>query len=194
MNRKGLIRLAGAALLCAAADLAVAQTLEVIPLRHRTAEQVLPASPANLAELRQALEAIYQQAQRLRILVRFDNAAQGAVRDVGASGTISNRGARVVITGQDTGLMASERVDQQLHVPDGGRALISGGFEVMPRVVGSQVTLDIAPQRESGDSVQSAATTVTTRLGAWTELGAMQATGTGGTDSRRIWVKVEEAN
>ena len=74
--------------------------LEIIPLRHSTVEQVLPSlrpllepggtlsgqsgqlfvrtSPANLAELRQALAAIDRPSRRLQILVRFDDAAQSA--------------------------------------------------------------------------------------------------------------------
>src|ERR1700752_1999939 len=69
--------------------------LEIIALRHRTADQVLPAlrplmepgatltgqgtqlivrtSPANLAELMRALEAIDRPSRRLQISVRYDD-------------------------------------------------------------------------------------------------------------------------
>ena len=92
-------------------------TLEVLSLRHRTVEQVLPAlrplmepgatltgqgtqlivraSPANVAELRRALEAIDRPAKRLQISVRLDEAADRASQSVDVSGTISNRDARV---------------------------------------------------------------------------------------------------
>ena len=82
--------------------------LEIIPLRHRTVDQVLPAlrpliepgatlsgqgtqlivraSPANLAEIRRALEAIDRPSRRLQISVRFDDALESASRDVEASG------------------------------------------------------------------------------------------------------------
>lgn len=218
MNRKGLIRVAGVAVLCAVAEWVAAQALEIIPLRHRTADQVLPAlrpllepgatlsahgnqlivrtSPANLAELRRALDAIDRPARRLQISVRFDDAARGARRDLGASGSVDSRGARVVVTGQDAGGTGNERVDQRVQVLDGGRALIytdATGFDVTPRTGGDQVTLDIAPQRAMGDSAQRAATTITTRLGVWTEIGGVQAVAPGRIDSRRIWVKVEEA-
>lgn len=219
MNHKGLIRLAGVAALWGVAQLVAAQALETIPLRHRTADQVLPAlrphlepgatlsahgnqlivrtSPANLAELRRVLEAIDRPARRLQISVRFDDAAQAASRELGASGRIDNRGARVIVTGRDSASAAAERVDQRLQVPDGGRALIyadATGFDVIPRAVGDQVTLDIAPQRARGDSVQGAATTITTRLGVWTEIGGVRVVAPGqGFESRRIWVKVEEA-
>jgi len=82
-------------------------TLEVIPLRYRTADHVIPvlrpllepggalsgqfnqlivrASPANLAQIRQALEAIDQPQRRLTISVRFDS-AEDRVRGGGRLG------------------------------------------------------------------------------------------------------------
>lgn len=246
MNRRGLIQLAGAALLCAAATLAVAQALEIIALRHRTADQVLPAlrpllepggtlsahsnqliirtSPANLAEIRRALEVIDRPARRLQILVRFGSAQQGAARELGASGNISERGSRIDVRGRDSRSASQDRVDQRVQVLDGGRALIyvgesrpiaqhqhtaiqevATGLEVVPRLAGDQVMLDIAPQRETRDAVQRVATTVATRLGVWTEIGAVQAsasrddrgfasaTRARSLESQRVWVKVEEA-
>lgn len=89
------------------------------------------------------------------------------------------------------------------------------GFDVVPRVSGDRVTLEIAPQRETfsgpagrrgGSTVQSqrAATTVTARLGEWFEIGGVgesgetASTGIGSsragstTSARRIWVRVDE--
>jgi type II secretory pathway component HofQ len=89
------------------------------------------------------------------------------------------------------------------------------GFEVVPRVSGDRVTLDIAPQRETfghpvgrggASTVQSqrAATTVSARLGEWFEIGGVDQTGeastrgigssraTSATSGRRIWVRVDE--
>jgi hypothetical protein len=85
-------------------------TLEIIGLKHRTAEQVLPVlrpllepgatltgqynqliirtSPRNLAELRAALEAIDTPIRRLLISVRFETAADASRRDLEASGTV----------------------------------------------------------------------------------------------------------
>lgn len=235
MNRRRLIQLAGAMVLSAAAKLASAQALEIIALRHRTADQVLQAlrpllepgatlsahsnqliiraSPANLAEIRRALEAIDRPARRLQISVRFGDALQEDSREVGASGTISNRGSRIDVRGRDSRSASEERVDQRVLVLDGGRALIhtgesrpipqpghtvihevATGIEVVPRLTGDQVMLDIAPQRETHDAVQRVATTVTTRLGVWTEIGGVQAMASPRSlESRRIWVKVEEA-
>jgi len=91
----------------------------------------------------------------------------------------------------------------------------STGFEVVPRVSGDRVTLEIAPQRETfGRSVgrggastvqsQRAATTVSARLGEWFEIGGVDetadrsASGIGSrseasaTSGRRIWVRIDE--
>lgn len=91
----------------------------------------------------------------------------------------------------------------------------STGFEVVPRVSGDYVTMDIAPQRESfgaaagrgGASTvesQRAATTLSARLGEWFEIGAVgetaseSASGIGSSrdasasSGRRIWVRVDE--
>lgn len=96
------------ALACASAQ--AQDTLEVIPLRHRSVDQVLPAlrpllepggvltgrsnqiivrsSARNLAEIRSALDAIDTPARRLVISVRFDD-RQGAGRQaIEATGTV----------------------------------------------------------------------------------------------------------
>src|SRR4249920_184162 len=87
-------------LLVFVASTALAQgSLEVISLRHRTAEQVIPVlrpmlepggalsgqynqlivrtSPGNLAQIRAVLDSIDQPARRLTISVRFDSAQDG---------------------------------------------------------------------------------------------------------------------
>lgn len=90
---------------------------------------------------------------------------------------------------------------------------VTTGFEVVPRVAGDRVILDISPRRDtyapgagSGGAinVQRIASTASGRLGEWFELGAAsedesrQASGLlAGTsalrqDVRRVWVKVEE--
>src|SRR2546423_489310 len=114
MNRAGLIRFALA--FAFALPASAQNSLEIIALRHRTADQVLPAlqgllepggtlsaqgsqlivhtSPANLAEIRRALAAIDTPARRLQMSVRFDDSLDAASRGIGAGGTISNRGSR----------------------------------------------------------------------------------------------------
>jgi hypothetical protein len=232
--------------------------MEIVPLRHRTVDQVIPAlrpllepggtlagqanslivrtSPANLAELRRALEVIDRPQRRLQILVRFDDRSHASSQGVEAGGRIGNRGARVDVRAHDSRSSAEERVDQRLQVLEGGRAFIATGqstgipqrqviqtpagvvsqetivvyetatgFEAVPRVSGQTVFLDISPQRETaGGQVQRVATTVSGRLGEWFELGGVSGSSARddrgilsgsraqGSESRRIWVKVEE--
>lgn len=201
MNRTQLIRLVlGPALACCAGVTFAQQALEIIPLRHRTVEQVLPAlqplvepggmlsgsrgqlflraSPANAAEIRRALEAIDRPAKRLQISVRFDDALDRSRREIEASGTIGSGGARIGVTADEARRTATERVDRRVQVLEGGRAFIFTGH--------SQPWLDpttgfeVAP-RIVGEAVileiaaqgktQRAATMITTRLGEWVEIG-----------------------
>jgi type II secretory pathway component GspD/PulD (secretin) len=258
MNRTKIIRTVVGALLAVTAGMASAQhALEIISLRHRTVEQVLPAlrpllepggtltgqasqlivraSPANVAELRRALAAIDRPLRRLQISVRFDDSSRAEQRDIEASGRISNRDSRFELRARDARSDSAERVDQRVQVLEGSRATIhtgqsrplsqrqfiqtpggvvsqeivvvqelTTGFEVVPRLAGDTVTLEVAPQRHSGEAYQRAATRVSARLGQWTELGAVvhdsSQTGRGiasasrssGSESRRVWVKVEE--
>ena len=126
MNRGAVIRFAVSLLIAIPA--AVAQNaLEIIALRHRTAEQVIPAlqpllepgatlsgqsaqlfvraSPANLAELRRALDSIDRPQKRLLISVRFDDAFDAASRGIEASG----RNNRIDIHAQDSRSRGEER-------------------------------------------------------------------------------------
>ena len=226
-------------------------SLEVIELRHTTAERVLPAlrpllepggvltgqrsqlivrtSPRNLEELRRALAALDAPARRLMISVRFHRADVASDSRVEADARISNRGARVEVTLADSRSSGTERVDQRLQVLEGGRAFITEGtrrplqmrdgvlvqdiatgFEVVPRVAGSEVILEVAPQRQSPGAAGSvrtlgSATTVRARLGEWVALagideasvreerGLASRSRRGSESSGRIWVKVEEA-
>jgi hypothetical protein len=246
MNLTPLIRSAFAAGLAALAMQAAGQNmLEILQLRHRTAEQVLPAlrplvepggtltgqgsqlivrvSPANFVELQRALEAIDRPSRRLQISVRLDEAIDAASQDIEASGRFSNRGSRIDVRGQDSRTAGSERVDQRLQVLEGGRAFImtgtsapvtvqggtivrdlATGFEAIPRVAGDTVLVDIAPRRETPTQQQYLATTVSARLGEWFEVGgAVESTArddrgiasvnrTRSSESRRVWIKVEQ--
>ncbi len=203
------------------AGLALGQgALEVIPLRHRTVEQVLPAlrplmepgatltgqgtqlivraSSANVAELRRALEVIDRPAKRLQISVRLDEAADHASQSVDVSGTISNGDARVDVRAAARESSAQGRVDQRIQVLDGGRAYIDSatGFEAVPRVAGERVQVDILPQRQTSARQQGLATTVSARLGEWFEVGhVVEQASTSSSrraQSRRVWLKVEE--
>jgi hypothetical protein len=252
MNRSALIRLA--LFLSLAAPAAGQNALEIISLRYRTAEQVMPSlrplldpgatlsgqgtqlfvrtTEVNLIELRQALESIDRPQKRLQISLRFDSTLDAASRGVDASGRVSNRGSNIEIRGQDSRTQAQERVDQRVQAVDGGRALIltgesrpvrqrqfiqtpagvisqevtvvqeaTSGFEVIPRVVGDTVQVEIAGQRPGS----AAATTASGRLGEWFELGQVAMGGArderglasagrvSGGETRRVWVRVDEA-
>jgi type II secretory pathway component GspD/PulD (secretin) len=233
MNLRYLVRLVLAALLGAVFNAAFSQqALEIIPLRHRTVEQVLPAlqpllepgatlsgsrgqlflrtSASNADDIKRALAAIDRPAKRLQISVRFDDALERERRDLGASGSIGSGGARVGVRAQDSRRTAAERVDQRLQVLEGSRAAIfagrsndyqdaGSGFEVLPRLAGSGVTLEIVQQRPH----QAASSTINARLGEWVELagisqstarddrGIASASGRRTSESRRVWVKVE---
>ena len=246
MNLTPLIQSALAAALAALAVHAVGQNmLEILQLRHRTAEQVLPVlrplvepggtltgqgnqlivrvSPANFAELKRALETIDRPSRRLQISVRFDEAVDAATQNIEASGRISNRGSRIDVRGQDSTTVGGERVDQRLQVLEGGRAYImtgrsapvtvqgatvirdvGSGFEVVPRMVGDNVLLDVSQQRETLNQQQALVTTVSARLGEWVEVGgAVESTARDdrgltsvnrarSSQSRRVWLKVEQ--
>ena len=240
MNRSHLVRLVVATALAGIASAPFAQqALEIISLRHRTVDQVLPvllplvepggtlsgsrgqlflrASPANVAEIKRALDVIDLPSRRLQISVRLDDAQERERRAVGASGSIGSGGARVDITAADSRRSAGERVDQRLQVLEGGRAAIytgqslpyrdlASGFEVVPRLAGGNVVLEIFQQRENPNDGQRLSTTITTRLGEWTEIGGTasdaarddrgiaSSSRTRAAESRRVWVKVEELN
>ena len=243
MNRCNLVRLVLAALFTAFIPASNAQqALEIIPLRHRTAEQVLPAlqpllepgatlsgsrgqlflraSPSNADDIKRALAVIDRPAKRLQILVRLDGTLERERRDLQASGSIGSGGVRFSGSAQDSRTSTGERVDQRLQVLEGSRAMIfagqsnddrdlASGFEVVPRLAGGGVALEIAQQRETPGSrpgsvqAQHLATTVHARLGEWVEIGgtgqAMSRDGRGiasassrrASESRRVWVKVE---
>jgi Bacterial type II/III secretion system short domain len=124
-------------------------SLEIIPLRHATAEQVLPAlrpllepggvltgqrnqlivrtSPGNLAELRRALDALDVAPRRLVIAVRFDSDVTAERSAAGVDARISDRGARLDARLGESRSTEGERVDQRVQVLEGGRAWIAAG-------------------------------------------------------------------
>ena len=220
-----------AGLLGVAAALGAQHALEIITLRHRTAEQVLPAlrpllepgatlsgqsnqlfvraSPANLADLRLALEALDRPLRRLQISVRFEGEREAGRGRIEASGSIGNRGSHLELKAEESRLRREERVDQRIQVMEGGRAVVysarsrpqrqliqtpggvvsqpivvvhdrATGFEVVPRLSGSTVFLDIG------------GATLTAGLGQWIELGRSSSAATYRSELQQVWLKVEE--
>ncbi len=218
-------------------------SLEVIALRHRTADQVLPAlrplmepgatltgqgtqlivrtSPANLAELRRALDELDRPLRRLQISVRFDDALERATQGVETSGRVTSRGSSVDVRVQDRQSAATERVDQRVQVLEGGHAFVSTGrtvpihdgaairetstgFEAIPRLTAGGVIVEIAQRREAGIRRRALSTTVGGRLGEWLEIGGaleaasrddsaiLSAQSIRSARAGRIWLKVDE--
>ena len=147
-------------------------TLEVIALRHRTVDQVLPVlrpllepggamsgqynqlivrtGPDNLAQIRAALEAIDQPIRRLAVSVRFDSAQASARAGVDADVRISNCGSSADVRIDNSRSIRDERVDQRLQVLEGGQAFISTGES---RISGETATGFAVVPRISGANV-----------------------------------------
>lgn len=149
MIRRRLMFYGLLSLLLLAGREAVPQGLEIIQLRHRSVEQVLPAlrpllerdgvlsgqgyqlivrtSPSNLAEIKAALAAIDTQPRRLLISVHFGQAGEDARSRIGVSGTLGSDGARISARAGEGRSQTAERIDQTLQVLEGGRAFIATG-------------------------------------------------------------------
>jgi hypothetical protein len=148
-----------------------------------------PGVSARLTDTRSSNESgLVQQIQVLE--------GSPALIQVGQSAPIENR----VVTPGPRGTVISESVTYRD---------VASGFEVVPRVLGDRVMLDINARRETpgvagGVNAQRTASTVSGRLGEWLELSAMardessrqtgllSGAGTLRHDHRRIWVKVED--
>lgn len=129
-----------------------AQQMEIIELRSRTVDEVLPvllpllepggtltgmnnqlflkASPRNRAEIRQALAAIDRPQRRLIIRVATDRQSDEGARGGQASGEVtigSRRSADVRASVWDTRSARSENAGQMVQTVDGGRAFIQIG-------------------------------------------------------------------
>jgi type II secretory pathway component GspD/PulD (secretin) len=214
MNRTALVRLVlAAALSCPACVTWAQQALEIIPLRHRTVEQVLPvlqpllepgatlsgsrgqlflrATAANVVEIRRALDAIDRPSRRLQISVRLDDALESERRQIQAGGTMSNLGASASVSAEESRRVAAERVDQRLQVLEGGHAFIftgrSNDFQDLES--GFEVTPRVSGRQvhleiaQRRENRQRLTAGVTTRLGEWVEIGGT---------ARRVWLKVDE--
>lgn len=123
--------------------------LEIITLRHRPAEQVLPGlqplvepggaisslgdkillrvSPANLAELRTAIAALDTPLRQLVVSVRQSGEWHGQGGAAAVTGQVGSGGSRVEIHGGGIHSQREDVVSQQVQVLEGGRALIRVG-------------------------------------------------------------------
>lgn len=175
---------------------------------------IVRTSARNLVELRRALETLDTPARRLLISVRFEGVAAERRTEIGVDARVSERGSRIAARATESQSESGERVDQRIQVLEGGRATIASGtsrplqlrdgaviqdiatgFDVIPRLAGGTVLLEIAPQREVAGTVtrgsvqaQRASSTLRARLGEWVELAGID----DASSRRRIWVKVDE--
>ncbi len=121
-------------------------------------------------------------------------------------------GRAYISTGQSRPIMQRQAIQTPAGVVGQDRIVIqeaTTGFEVVPRISGDRVFLDIAPQRQSFDGQgnvqgQRMVTSVLGRLGEWFEIGGIAASASRddrglastsrsrSSESRRVWVKVEE--
>jgi type II secretory pathway component GspD/PulD (secretin) len=156
---------------------AVAQGLEIITLRHRTAEQVMPelrpmlapgaaltgrgdslflrTTPANAEEIRQVLAMLDRPLRRLMISVRHAGQQAGQGGSVTLSGEV---GRRTVISGSvtESRSVRGDNIAQQVQTVEGGRAHINVGQssplvmrQVVPTPRGPVVSETLA-YRETG--------------------------------------------
>jgi type II secretory pathway component GspD/PulD (secretin) len=130
----------------------LAQSLEVIDLKYRTAAEVIPvlqplveqggaltgqdyklfvrASPANLQQLRAALEQIDRKPNQLIVFVRRSTQQEVERERAQASAVVSNRGSAVAVNA--TSSNARDRNDgvASVQVIEGNSAFISTGSDV----------------------------------------------------------------
>ncbi len=146
-------RLAGVLIgICLSCATALGQSLEVIDLKYRTAADVIPVlqpllerdaaltgqdyrlfvrtSPANLRQLRAALEQIDRRPNQLLVSVRRSTHQEIERERIGVNGSLSNRGADVSVHATDSN--ARDRSDgvASMQVIEGSSAFISSGADV----------------------------------------------------------------
>lgn len=149
--RQTLQTLFGLCLLCWI-GIVQAQSLEVIELKHRTVDEVLPAllplvepggtltgmnnqlflraSPRNREDIKRALAAIDKSARRLIIHVAYDRQQQTADRGADAVGQVIFGGkpqANIEARVWDTRSQRGENSAQRVQTVEGGRAFIQVG-------------------------------------------------------------------
>jgi hypothetical protein len=134
-----------------------AQSIEVIELRHRSAEDLLPllrpfvetggaisgqgsqlmvrASPANLGQLRELLATLDRPPRQLLITVRQDRAEERAQDNASTSGTVivsSRRGVtgNATVEASNSRTVGTRNTGQTLRVMEGGRAMIGIGVAI----------------------------------------------------------------
>jgi len=137
---------------CLIACPVLAQSLEVIDLKYRTAAEVIPVlqplveqggaltgqdyklfvrtSPANLQQLRAALEQIDRKPNQLLVSVRRSTQQEVERERAQANAVVSNRGAAVSATATNSNARDSSDGVASVQVIEGNAAFISSGSDV----------------------------------------------------------------
>ena len=156
--------------------------MEVIQLRNRTAEEVIPilrplvepggaitgmqyqlilrASPANVADIRRVLETLDTRLRRLVISVRQDAGAAQSERGGSVSGSFGSGGGTIIGRAIDSSSQNQSNVSQTLQVMEGGIAAINVGQSVpvpgrvVTRTVNGVLVQDTTSYRDVGTGFQ----------------------------------------
>jgi type II secretory pathway component GspD/PulD (secretin) len=138
---------------CLMASLAWAQSLAVIDLKHRRAEEIIPvlqpllepggaltgqdyklfvrASPGNVAQLRSAVEQLDKQQRQMLVSVRRGTARDIQREQASVSGTVRTDGpSSVTVRGADGTLRTQGSSVSSVQVLDGSSAFIATGTSV----------------------------------------------------------------
>lgn len=140
------------ALACLAPGAAVAQSLEIIDLQYRTAQEVIPvlepllesggaltgtdyklfvrASAANVTQLRKALAEIDRQPRQLLVSVRRTTQQELQREGAGASGVIGTGQSQATVHATDTSALRRNEGVASVQVLEGNSAYIATGQSV----------------------------------------------------------------
>ena len=136
--------------------------LEIIPLHHRSADELLPSlrpfvapggvikahgnqlivrsSVKNLAELKKIITTLDKAARQLIITVRQARVGEGYTEALGAGGEITTDGGAVTIEGHRTGMRDRAAAEQQIRTLEGQPATIQIGQSIPVGEVSTQQT------------------------------------------------------
>ena len=156
--------------------LAFAQTLEIIELRNRAVEQIIPivrpmldrdgvltgsgfqlmvrTSPANLTQIRQMVATLDRAARQLMIQVRQDSEASGSRFDARGGAVLTPGNSRATAIISDSSAQGRNDITQQVRTQEGSPAFIgSGTSQLVPsrsvrRTVNGVVVQDTATERD----------------------------------------------
>ena len=167
----------------AGASVGARPEVEVIPLKYRSAEQIIPmlrpliepggaltgmqyqlivrASAANIADIRRVLGSLDSMPRRLLISVRQDTDNSGVAREASVSGNVtSGAGSGINARVFNSRSSSDDRVTQTVQVMEGGVAMIQMGQSIpiparsVTRTVNGVMVTDSTAYRDVGTGFQ----------------------------------------